>query len=347
MSLFQSPVLFQHNKEDIYLFTLKNSRGVEISISNLGAIIQSFKVPGKSGKSTDIVLGLDTMEQYVGQDYLKTKTYLGAIVGRYANRISNSSFEIEGSVFPVTANLPPHQIHGGEEGFDRKVWKPEKAEQIPDKKIKLSYLSKDGEEGFPGNLSVSVSFELTEENELIILTEAVSDKATAVNLTHHDYFNLNGSGRIDDHWVEIPSAFYLGQNEDYVASGEFHPVKGTPYDFNLPKMIRQDWDPGEGYDQSFLLDKDYLSWGRAGTAYSEKSGIKLEVFTDEPTVHFYTGKYLNLPLAKYGNACSAFSGFCFETQHHTNAVNIPGFPSTILRPGEVYRHKTTYRVSTS
>lgn len=343
MPLYQSPVLFQHNKEDIYLFTLKNNRGLEISISNLGAIIQSFIVPDRSGNATDIVLGFDTIAQYLEQDYLDSMTYLGALIGRYANRVGNACFEIDGELFNVSENLPPHQIHGGLEGFDKKAWKPETLSGSTPAKLKLSYLSKDGEEGFPGNLQVTVSFELNEENELILITEAITDKATPVNLTHHDYFNLNGAGLIGNHWVEIPSAFYLGQHEDYLSSGELHPVAGTPYDFTRAKQIRQDWNAGEGYDQSFVLNKDYGTWGKAASAYSEKSGIKLDIYTDEPTVHFYTGKYLNLEGLKKGQSFPAFTGFCFETQHHCNAINIPGFPGTVLRPGEVYRHKTSYR----
>ncbi len=346
MSLFQSPVLFQHNKEDIYLFTLKNNRGVEISISNLGAIIQSFIVPDRSGIATDIVLGFDSIAQYLEKDYLDSMTYLGAIVGRYANRIGNACFEIDGELFTVSENLPPHQIHGGHEGFDRKAWKPEILSGSTRPKLKLSYLSKDGEEGFPGNLQVTVSFELNEENELILITEAITDKATPVNLTHHDYFNLNGAGLIEDHWVELPSALYLGQHEDYVSNGEFHPVAGTKYDFTKAKQIGQDWEAGEGYDQSFVLDKKYGSWGRAAMAFSDRNGLKLEVYTDEPTVQFYTGKHLNLGQGKMGQTYLPFTGFCFETQHHTNALNIKGFPETILRPGQVYKHKTIYQVST-
>lgn len=345
MNIHQSPVLFQHEGEGVYLFTLKNKRGVEISISNLGAIIQSFIVPDRSGKAIDIVLGFDKMEQYLDRDYIQSKTYLGAIIGRYANRIGNACFEIDGQFFPISANLPPHQLHGGNEGFDRKVWKSESIEQYPNAKLTLSYLSRDGEEGFPGNLNVKTSFELTEDNELIILTEAGTDKPTAINLTHHDYFNLNGSGPIAEHWVMIPSTYYLGQDADYVATGNAHSVSGTVFNFNSSKQIEQDWDEWEGYDQSFVLDKEYRSWGLAARAFSEKSRINLEVYTDEPTVHLYTGKYLNIKNGKKGMNYPAFSGLCFETQHHTNAINIPSFPGTILRPGEVYKQKTTYRVS--
>lgn len=344
-SVQQSPVLFEHNGQNVYVFTLKNKNGVEITISNLGAILRSFNVPA-GGKNIDILLGFEKMEQYLDQDYVQSKTYLGAIIGRYANRIENACFAIDGELIQVSANLPPDQLHGGMEGFDKKVWTLEEIEKVPHPKISFSYMSIDGEEGFPGNLKAKISFELTDQNELIICTEAVTDKATALNLTHHGYFNLNGGGPIGDHLINIPSSYYLGQNENYVATGELLPVEGTHLDFRNPKRADQDWSEGEGYDQSFVLDSAHDSWALAASAFSEQSGISLEVYTDEPTVHFYTGKYLNVNNGKGGQNYSAFTGFCFETQHHANAVNVPEFPSTILRPGQVYKHRTAYRLST-
>lgn len=324
---------------------MKNSNGIEVSISNLGAIIQSFIVPDSSGKLRDIVLGFDQMKHYTNQSYLESNSYLGAIVGRYANRISNSIFELDSQLYKLSSNHPPHQLHGGYEGFDRKVWKLESNSSISDSRLVLSYLSKDGEEGFPGNLRVQISFELNENNELLMQTEANTDKATPVNLTHHGYFNLNGSGTIEDHFAEIPASFYLGQHNDLVPNGEILAVQNTFYDFRTVKKISSVWDPLQGYDQSFILDKEYGVWGKAAMAYSESSGIKLEVYTDEPTVQFYTGIHLNNTGVKGGANYSAYSGLCFETQHHTNAVNIPEFPSTILRPGELYRSSTSYIVS--
>jgi len=346
MKILLSEALFQHNGEDVFLFTLKNKAGVEVCISNLGAIIQSFKVPDRDGNVIDIVLGFDTMAQYLSSEYLNNKSYLGAIVGRYANRVGNACIKIDEDTYQLSPNLSPHQIHGGFEGFDSKVWHVENADQLSDGKLKMSYLSKDNEEGYPGNLNVSISFSLNDTNELMIETEAVTDKPTAINLTHHDYFNLHGTGRIEDHWVQIPSEFYLGQYPDNLANGEILPVNGTKYDFNNLKQIKEDWDPVLGYDQSFVLNKEYGAYGKAASAYSEKSGIKLEVFTDEPTVHFYTGMHLGNTNARNGQSYKPFTGFCFETQHHCNAVNIPEFPSTILRPGKSYRHKTSYCVST-
>lgn len=345
MVLLQSPLLFQYQNEGVYLFTLKNNHGVEVSISNLGAIIQSLIVPDKTGKPCDIVLGFDDMSQYLEQDYLNTNSYLGAMVGRYANRIANSCFELDGELIQLSSNLSPHQLHGGMEGFDRKVWKIEQDSKFPEAKLIFTYLSEDGEEGFPGNLNVQLSFELTDTNELIMETEASTDKPTAVNLTHHDYFNLNGTGSIIDHFVEIPSSFYLSQHSDMVPNGEIRSVINSEYDFRSIKQISKVWDPENGYDQSFVLDKKYGEWGKAATAFSEESGIKIQIHTDEPSVQFYTGKHLGIKSAKSGQTYLPFTGFCFETQHHTNAVNIPAFPSTILRPGELYKRKTAFCLS--
>ena len=345
MKIVQSEALFKHKGDDVFLFTLRNKAGVEVCISNLGTIIQSFKVPDRDENVLDIVLGFDTMEHYLSSEYLNNNSYLGAIVGRYANRVGNASIVIDGERYQLSPNRPPHQIHGGFEGFESKVWHIENLDQLSEGKLKMSCLSNDNEEGYPGNLEVSVCFSLNDANELIIDTEAITDKATAINLTHHDYFNLNGSGRIDDHWVQIPSGLYLGQYPDNLANGEILTVNGTKYDFNNLRQINKDWDPVSGYDQSFVLDKEYGAYGMAAAAYSEKSGIKLEVFTDEPTVHFYSGMHLGIANAKNGQFYEPFSGFCFETQHHCNAINIPEFPSTLLRPGQIYKHKTSYRVS--
>ena len=218
---------------------------------------------------------------------------------------------------------------------------------VPYKKVQMSYLSKDAEEGFPGNVNVEVCFELDDDNTLSIYTSATTDQATPINLTHHDYFNLSGHGSITDHRVQIDSDTVLAQDPDYVANGNLISVEGNAFDFRQSKRISVDQDPQEGYDQSFVLRKNYGNWKSAASAVSDESGIKLEVFTDEPTVHFYTGKHLNIVNGKYGQQYSAFTGFCFETQHHCNAVNIPEFPSTVLRPREIYRHKTSYKVSIS
>jgi aldose 1-epimerase len=342
--LSRSPVLFSYQGEDIYLFTLRNNQGAQVKISNLGTIIQSFLVPDKMGQAVDIVLGLENMEDYLADEYVRSKTYLGAVIGRYANRIGMASFELDGRRYRVTENLPPHQLHGGIEGFDRKAWKVVRMQESPSAKIEFSYYSPDGEEGFPGNLSVNLSFELTDETELIIHTKASIDKACPVNLTHHDYFNLNGRGSIEDHYVEIPASFYLAQDTDYVATGQIIPVAGTIYDFLQVKKAK---NGAEGYDQSFILDKDYGASGLAARCFSERSGIGLEVYTDEPTLHFYTGKYLDVRSAKEGRDYSSFEGLCFETQHHTNALNIPHFPSTILHPGQIAEHTTRYRLRRS
>lgn len=345
MSILQSAVLFEHQGTPIYRFALKNSQGTTVELSNLGGIVSSFKVKSsKLGRYIDVVLGFDNFQSYLEPDYLTTGTYLGATVGRYANRIGNSEFEIDGRKVKVSPNHPPHQLHGGFEGFDRKAWDLQYIDPSRNR-LTFSYTSADGEEGFPGNLTVRQNFQLTEDNELIIETIATTDQTTAVNLTHHDYFNLNGSGSIGGHLLEINGSAVLEQDAGYVVTGVLKPVEDTMYDFRSARPLDQRWQEGEGYDQSFVLDKGYGEYGKAAEAYSTESGIKLEVFTDEPTVHLYTGKYLRLKNGKEGLDYPAFSGFCLETQHHANAVNVKEFPGTLLKPGEKYQRKTVYRVS--
>lgn len=339
-------VIKKHGDKDILGIIMENDKGMRAGISNYGGLIQSLIVPGRGGKPVDIVLGFDTIEDYFSEEYRSHYAYLGAIIGRYANRIKNGRFELDGQIIKLTKNRGLHQLHGGVSGFDKKVWEIVSIEEKPHPKVTLTYLSSNGEEGFPGNLYVNASYELNNNNELIFATEATTDQTTAVNLTQHSYFNLNGDGStIGDHLVEIPASNYLAQDEDYVATGELIKVIGTAHDFTKAKPIKQDWTPGEGYDQSFVLDKDYRAWGRAATVYAPRTGIRLEVSTDQPTLHFYSGKYLDIKNGKTGKKYEPFTGFCLEAQHHANAVNIPSFPNTILRRGEIYQHKTSYRVS--
>lgn len=340
---------FTHSSgEDIYLFTLCNIHGSEVCITNYGAIITSFKLKQPNGRVNDIVLGFEKVESYLSEDYLSSYPYFGAAIGRYANRIKDGQFKINGTIYSVAKNKGSDHLHGGLEGFDKKVWacKSSSANELV-----LIYKSLDGEEGYPGNLETTLRFELTDNNELIYEFSAVTDKATAVNLTHHSYFNLNnGAGRISDHIVKISSSAILEQDNNFVVTGKSVPVDNTHYDFRSPKRINKDWLAEDGYDQSFVLDEnafiDSLSGLKmAAEAFSQQSNLKLEVFTSEPLVHFYTGKWIPTIRGKDGNGYSPFSGFCFETQKHPNAINIPGFPNTILRPGEIYHTKTMYRIT--
>ncbi len=331
--------------EDIYLFTLRNTKGTEVLITNYGAIITSFKVKQANGDVNDIVLGFDKVEDYLSEEYLAGYPYFGAAIGRYANRIKNGEFSIDNTNYFVEKNKITDHLHGGLTGFDKKVWRPISNSAT---KLSLSYKSVDGEEGYPGNLEATIHFELTDTDELIYEYNATTDKTTAVNLTHHSYFNLNnGAGTIGDHLVKINSSAILEQDDNFVVTGKSIPVKNNFYDFTQLKRISKEWIADDGYDQSFVLNDagtDDLHF--AAEAYSEQSKLKLEVYTSEPLVHFYTGKWIPpLKNGKAGNSYGSFSGFCFETQKHPNAINIPHFPNTVLRPGETYQTKTMYRIS--
>lgn len=340
---------FKHSSgEDIYLFTLRNIRGTEVCITNYGAIITSFKIKQSNGRINDIVLGFEKVESYLSEEYLSGYPYFGAVIGRYANRIKDGQFKIDGNTYSVAKNKGSDHLHGGIEGFDKKVWTC-KSNTVNE--LVLNYKSPDGEEGYPGNLETTLKFDLTDSNELIYEFIASADKPTAINLTHHSYFNLNsGDGTIGNHLVKINSSAILEQDSNFVVTGKTIPVENTLYDFRSPKQINRNWLPEDGYDQSFVLDKDAPIDSNSGLkfaaeAYSQQSNVKLEVLTNEPLVHFYTGKLIPEIKGKYENGYGPFSGFCLETQKHPNAINISGFPDTVLRPGEIYRTKTMYRIN--
>jgi aldose 1-epimerase len=314
---------FKHNDEDIYLFTISNAKGTSVSITNYGAIITSFQIKMKDGSFNDIVLGFEDVKDYLSENYLTHYAYLGAACGRYANRIKNGKFSLEGKEYQLTKNIGNDQLHGGHEGFDRKVWK---LKSSTDNSIELSYLSKDGEEGFPGNLETIVRFELNDNDELTYEFSANTDKPTAVNLTHHSYFNLNnGKGMIDEHEVKINSSNILAQDEGLVCNGEYIPVEKTTYDFRNFKMINKDWDKTKGYDQCFIIDNKTEELSLVVEARSLQSGITLQIFSTEPAVQFYTGVGLNNLKGKNETQYKPFSGFCLETHKQPNAINIPHF----------------------
>lgn len=327
--------------EDIYLFTLFNSRGTKVSISNYGAIITSFVIVQPGGVPNDIVLGFDKMDDYFSPEYLANYPWFGAAIGRYGNRIRNASINIDGIQYELSKNIGNDQLHGGREGFDRKVWQ---LKESGDSFLVLAYSSEDGEEGFPGRLDVTLRIELSQADELSYEYTASTDKPTAVNLTHHSYFNLeNGTGTIDEHEVRIPADHILEQDANLVATGRLLPVVNTNYDFTSRRKIHNINQPN-GYDQSFILRNQGKEEKLAAEAWSPASGLKLEVWTTEPTVHFYTGRYIPVIRGKHRSQYGPYSAFCLETQVHPNAINIPHFPDTILRPGNLYRHKTTYRI---
>lgn len=330
--------------EDIYLFTLGNSKNTKVDIINYGAIITSFRIVCNDGTVNDIVLGFDDPGKYLEEKYLEIYPYFGAAIGRYANRIKEGKFELNGKQYELPQNLGRDHLHGGYMGFDKKVWT---YESVSDNSLVLRYQSNDGEEGYPGNLDVILRYELNDNNELSYEYTAYTDQATPVNLTHHSYFNLDTEkSGIGDHYVKINGSAYLEQDEHLAVTGKIIPVQNTAYDFRKAKKINRDWNPQTGYDQSFVSDNVNIQVP-AAEAWSESSGLKLQLFTTEPIVHLYTGKSIPPLEGKNGNNYGPFSGFCLETQVHPNAVNIPSFPDTILKPGEMYHHKTVYRVLTA
>jgi aldose 1-epimerase len=331
--------------EIISLFTLRNSSGTEVKISNYGATITSFRITGKDGMRNDIVLGFDRMEDYLSPAYLAQYPWFGCAVGRYANRISNARFSLDGKTYQLTNNNGPHQLHGGRSGFDKKVWKLVDLGESPFPFVHLSYLSRDGDEGYPGNLDASIWFELNDKNELRHSYSATTDQPGPCNLTHHSYFNLNnGSGDIFDHEVKIHASHTLEQDDQLVATGNIIPVEGTAYDLRSFRKIGEGLKQIPEYDKSFSVDQADGKMKLVAEARYAPREIGLQVFSTEPIVHFYSGKWTPEVKGKGGTPYGPWSGFCLETHIHPNAVNIPSFPNTILRPGEVYRQDTIYKI---
>jgi aldose 1-epimerase len=343
MSLIQEFCFTHTNDEKVYLFTLQNKQGDIVRITNYGAIITSWVIHGDP--PVDIVLGFDTVEEYLSPDYLANYPYFGAVIGRYANRIGNGRFPLGDKQVQVTQNKGSHHLHGGAEGFDKKVWEVTLTDDSDEPTLMMAYTSKDGEEGFPGNLTTTLLFRLDAESSLFYTCHATTDQPTAVNLTHHSYFNLDGDGRnIAEHEVKIHAPNYLAQDEDMVVTGELIPVANTSLDFSDWKPIGEDWDIQTGYDQTFMADVEPGDFHLVAEAWSEKTGLHLQLFTTAPALHFYTGKWIPAVEGKNGDRYGPFSGFCFEMQYPPNAVNMPHFPSTLLQPGEIFSQMTMYLV---
>lgn len=346
MSVQQIPTGKIIDGEEVIAIELTNSKGTYVKIFNYGAIISKFVVKNANGEMQDIVLGFDDIEGYLDPAYLANYPYFGAVVGRYANRIKNGRFTIDGETHQLAQNAGTDTLHGGITGFDKKVWDVIDIVDGPQSAVTLQYESPDGEENFPGNLIVDLTFELTENDELILSFEAETDQATAINLTHHGYFNLAPKGgNIKNHKLQIFSSNYLEQDDNYSVTGKLIPVKDTAHDFTQLKEIGRDWNEEEGYDQTFVLDKIYGDLSLASKTIEDESGLTLNVYTTEPVAHLYTAKYLDVKNGKEGRDYESYSAFCVETQHHPNGINIPEFPSTVLRPEDLYTQTTVYKVS--
>ena len=346
MSVQQKPTGNIIDGNEVIAVELSNAKGTVVKLFNYGAIINKFIVMDANGESLDIVLGFDRFDQYTEPGFLENNSMMGAVVGRYANRIKDGRFTLEGQTYQLPLNAGPNSIHGGLIGFDKKVWDIIEIQEQPHAAVTLQYESVDGEEGFPGNLIVDLTFELTDNDELILSYEAETDQPTILNLTHHGYFNLaKQGGQLAGHQLQILASAYLEQDENYSPTGKLIPVDGTPLDFRTLKTIGQDWNADEGYDQTLVLDKGYGDLSLAAKTIAPDGGLMLSIYTTEPVAHLYTSKYLRAKNGKGNRDYVGYDGFCIETQHHPNAVNVPEFPSTILKPKDLYTQTTIYKIS--
>ena len=328
-----------------HLYILKNKNGVQAVITNYGAHLVSLAVPDKTGKLTDVVIGFDNTDAYKKA----LSAFYGATIGRYGNRIAKGHFVLDGHSYNLFINNKPNTLHGGKKGFNDVVWD---TKLVNDSTITLTYLSKDMEEGYPGNLNCSVTYELTDDNAVKISYEATTDKNTIVNLTNHSYFNLNGigSGTILNHSVEMKAANYTPIDNTSIPSGPIALVAGTPFDFTKPATIGSRINDnngqlknGKGYDHNFVLDKHDITTPVA-TVIGDKSGIKMEIFTTEPGLQFYSGNFMTGANTMLGGKTDGYrTGFAVETQHYPDSPNRPDFPSTVLKPGDVYKTVTIYK----
>jgi aldose 1-epimerase len=329
-------------------YTLTNANGMEAKIITYGGIISSLRVPDRNGSLGDVVLGYNNLPDYETRNF-----YFGAAIGRYGNRIGNASFSLDGQPYKLAANNGPNALHGGLKGFDKQVWSATVIEG-GDPAVELTYLSKDGEEGYPGNLSVTMIYTLTQDNGIRIDYRATTDKTTIVNLTNHSYFNLagNGAGSIYDHILQINADRFTPVDATMIPTGELAPVAGTPLDFRTPKRVgdgirssHEQMAMGLGYDHNWVLNRhDNTALELAARVYEASSGRSMEVWTTEPGIQFYSGNFLDATMiGSSGGMYRQGDGFCLETQHYPDSPNKPDFPTTELKPGETYQTSTVYK----
>jgi aldose 1-epimerase len=338
--------------EAVDLYTLKNKHGVEASITNYGASVVSLKTPDSQGNFADIALGFDSLEGYTG-----AQPYLGAVVGRYGNRIAKGKFSLNGKEYTLAKNNGENSLHGGLQGFDKKVWTASSETKPDGPSVTLKYSSKDGEEGYPGKLDVTVTYTLTDENDLRLDYQATTDQDTVLNVTNHTYFNLAGQGTGDilSHEMTINADRFTPVDAGLIPTGELKAVEGTPFEFRKPQIIgaRIDGDDeqlkrGKGYDHNWVLNKTGDELSLAARASEPKSGRVLEVWTTQPGVQFYTGNFLDGTVAGKGGVKYALrSGFCLETQHYPDSPNHPDFPTTVLKPGQEFKSTTVWKFRTA
>lgn len=334
-------VSFGHiDGKEVYLYTLTNNKRMMVRIINYGGIITSIQVPDKKGNFEDVVLGYDNLK-----GYLEETPYFGAIVGRYANRIANGKFTLDGEEYLLAVNNGPNHLHGGIKAFDKVIWDAETFQNENELGLELHYLSKDGEEGYPGNLKVTIRYILTNANELKINYKATTDKVTPVNLTHHSYFNLSGNLNQDvlENTLWIDADEYTVVNDNLIPTGELRNVSG-PMDFREPKKVGGKLANVEGgFDHNYVLNNEG-NFALVATLIDSASGRMMEVFTSEPGIQFYSGNFLDGSITgKNDIVYKKHTGLCLEAQHFPDSPNQPNFPSTILHPGETYKQQTVYK----
>ena len=338
--------------QPVDLYTLTNANGLVMTVTNYGGIVVSLTVPDKAGNLGDIVLGFSTVA-----DYVKNSPYYGCIVGRYGNRIGKAKFSLDGQEYALAANNGENSLHGGVKGFDKVIWAAKEVKADNAVGVELKYLSKDMEEGFPGNLDATVTYWLTNDNEFKIEYAATTDKPTVVNLTHHSYFNLagEGSGDILGHELTINADTYTPVDQGLIPTGKLEPVEGTPMDFRTATAVGARIDAdfeqlkfGKGYDHNWVLNrKSAGDMELAATVFEPKSGRVMEVLTTEPGLQFYAGNFLDdSRTGKSGKVNGFRTGLCLETQHYPDSPNKPDFPTLVLKPGETYKTSTIYKFST-
>ncbi len=331
-------------------YIMKNEKGMEISVITYGGIITSWTAPDRNNNYKDIVLGYNTLEEYE-----KETPFFGALIGRYGNRIAKGKFSLDGTEYTLATNNDTNHLHGGDKGFDKVVWNASETKTDSTASLVLTYLSKDMEEGYPGNLETKVTYTLTNDNELQIVYEATTDKKTIVNLTQHSYFNLTGnfSKTILDHEITIDADKLVPVDATLIPTGELTDVTNTPFDFRKAKTIGQDinteneqLERGLGYDHCWVLNNQNKGVRLVASAYEKESGRQLDVYSDEPGIQLYTGNFLDGTLPnKQGGTYAHRTGFCLETQHYPDSPNQENFPTTVLNPGEKYISKTSFKFS--
>lgn len=331
---------------EIQLYTMTNSRGAVCKMMNYGATVTELQMPDRNGKIGDVILGFDRLDPYLGKI-----GYLGATIGRVGNRIAKGRFTLDGKTYTLATNDGPNHLHGGNTGFDKRIWQAEPKETSDGPSIVFRYTSPDGEEGYPGTLKAQVTYTLTNENELRIDYVATTDHATPINLTNHTYFNLGGGGSVLNEELTLNSDHYTPVDDTLIPTGEIAPVAGTPMDFRKAKPIGRDLgqltNKPQGYDHNFVVRRPGHGMRWAAKVYDPASGREMEVLTDQPGIQFYSGNFLDGTLTgRNGVVYRQHDALCLETQHYPDSPNEPKFPNAILRPGETYRTSTIYRFTT-